>query len=104
MIHIINKLILQHYIHIHIIPIINVHIKSRTVTSRLEWYLIIKIQHQMHITDMPRYRDIMHLVAHVLFQYRHAAGTVLEIQPENIGLSFKCGMSKRIESAYNLIP
>ena len=53
MIHIINKLVLQHYIHIHIIPIINVHIKSRTVTSRLGWYLIIKIQHQMHITDMP---------------------------------------------------
>lgn len=61
------------YIHIHIIPIINVHIKSRTAISRLGWYLIIKIQHQMHITDMPRYRDIMHLVAHVLFQYRHAA-------------------------------
>ena len=73
MIHIINKLILQHYIHIHIIPIINVHIKSRTVTSRLGWNLIIKIQHQMHITDMPHYRDIMHLAAHVLFQYRHAA-------------------------------
>ena len=46
----------------------------------------------------------MHLVAHVLFQYRHAAGTVLEIQPENIVLSFKCGIPKRIESAYNLIP
>ena len=52
MIHIINKLVLQHYIHIHIIPIINVHIKSRTVTSRLGWYLIIKIQHQMHITSL----------------------------------------------------
>ena len=33
------------------------------ISKWLGWYLIIKIQHQMHITDMPRYRDIMPNIA-----------------------------------------